>query len=328
MNLLAGWLAQHPALHLPLAALAAVLMDRLLGEAPRFHPLVGFGHLADRLEALLNRAAGNSDGSSRNAAAERGLRGLGALAWCLAALPPFALACWWRAQPQWTWYADVILCYFALGAHSLFLHGEAVRRPLAARNLPEARRRASWLVSRDTRRLCETGIARAGVESMLENGNDAIFATLFWFLLLGGPGALLLRLANTLDAMWGYRNARFLHFGWAAARLDDLFNWIPARLTALTYALVGSPARAFRCWRHQASAWESPNAGRVMAAGAGSLGVLLGGNAVYEGREEERPYLGCGQDPDHRHIRAAIRLVQRGLLAWLGIFLLVGVLLR
>jgi adenosylcobinamide-phosphate synthase len=307
-------LTNHPALHLPLAALAAVAIDRVLGEARHFHPLVGFGRLANGIEAVLNKSQAGRSGYA-----------LGVLAWCLAVLPWVALAFLWRAQAGWAWYVDVILCYFALGAHSLFQHGEAVRRPLAANNLPEARRRVSYLVSRDTSRLCATGVARAGVESVLENGNDAIFATLFWFALLGGPGALLLRLANTLDAMWGYRNARFSHFGWTAARLDDVLNWIPARLTALTYALLGSPARAFGCWKQQSPAWESPNAGAVMAAGAGSLGVLLGGSAIYEDKEEQRPLLGHGKAPDHRHIRAAICLVRRGLYLWLGVFLSVGI---
>ncbi|MDR3352703.1 MAG: adenosylcobinamide-phosphate synthase CbiB [Zoogloeaceae bacterium] len=321
-----GLLAHSAALHLPLAALAAVLLDRLLGEPRRLHPLCGFGRLAEGLECLLNRpgrVAGRPLPPWR-------LRLAGVCAWCLAVLPPVALAFWWQAQPGWAWIVDVFLCYFALGARSLFLHGEAVCRPLAANNLPEARRRVGALVSRDTSRLCATGIARAGVESVLENGNDAIFAALFWFALLGGPGALAFRLANTLDAMWGYRTHRFLHFGWAAARADDLLNWIPARLTAATYALLGSPGRALSCWRRQASAWESPNAGPVMAAGAGSLGVLLGGSAHYpheDGiREELRPPLGEGPPPDHRHLHAAMRLVARGLILWLALFLILGIL--
>lgn len=315
MDFLAELLATHPSLHLPLAALAAVLIDRVLGEPRSFHPLVGFGRLANWLEAALNHAGG--DGGSR-------MNGI--LAWCFAILPLLALALWLRQLPDWAWYLDVALCYFALGAKSLTQHGEAVRRPLAARNLPEARRRVSWLVSRDTSQLCATGVAKAGVESVLENGNDAVFGTLFWFAILGGPGALLFRLANTLDAMWGYKNERFLKFGWAAARLDDLLNWAPARLTALTYALLGSPRRALACWKRQAPAWESPNAGPVMAAGAGSLGVCLGGSAIYEGEEEIRPALGQGPDPDHRHIGQAILLVQRGLGLWIGVFFIIGLL--
>ncbi|MDR1890191.1 MAG: adenosylcobinamide-phosphate synthase CbiB [Zoogloeaceae bacterium] len=322
MDFLTDLLTRHPALHLPLAAWAAVAVDRLLGEARRFHPLVGFGRLANGIEAALNPPPKYDETSVFY---PRTVCVYGGLCWGLAVLPWVALAFWWRAQPGWAWYVDVILCYFSLGAHSLFQHGEAVRRPLAANNLPEARRRVGHLVSRDVSRLCATGVARAGVESVLENGNDAIFATLFWFALLGGPGALLLRLANTLDAMWGYRNDRFLYFGRMAARLDDAMNWIPARLTALTYALLGNPARAIDCWKRQSSAWESPNAGTVMAAGAGSLGVLLGGNAIYEDKEEPRPRLGHGADPDHRHLRAAICLVRRGLWLWVCLFLIAGV---
>jgi adenosylcobinamide-phosphate synthase len=305
-------LEHAPALHAPLAALAAVLLDRLLGAARRGHPLVGFGRLANGIERVLNRGGF--------------LRLRGALAWGLAVVPPVALAvalCW-TASPAGVWCADVLLCYFVLGARSLSLHAEAVQKPLAAGDLAEARRRVGFLVSRDTRKLGAADVARAGVESVLENGNDAVFAALFWFALLGGPGALFLRLTNTLDAMWGYKNARFCHFGGFAARMDDAANWLPARLTALTYALLGVPSRALFCWRTQASAWESPNAGPVMAAGAGSLGVRLGGAAIYEGREEQRPPLGEGVAPDHRHINAALALVRRGLWLWLGVLFVIG----
>ena len=165
---------------------------------------------------------------------------------------------------------------------------------LAAGDLPAAREHVGWIVSRNTSELDESGVAKACVESTLENGNDAVFGALFWFALLGGPGAVLFRLANTLDAMWGYKTERFLRFGWAAARIDDVLNYVPARLTALSYALFGRTRAALACWRRQAPVWESPNAGPVEAAFAAALGVSLGGSNTYDGVVEDRGRLGDG----------------------------------
>ncbi len=282
-----------------------VSADQLFGEPQRLHPLVGFGRVATRLENAMK-------GRMRT-------RGGGMLAWILVVLPWFFLAILLRDMHVLVrWIVDIGLLYFALGARSLVEHGEAVAEPLAGGDLATARQKVGWMVSRQTGELDAAGVARAGCESILENGNDAVFGVLFWFCLLGGPGALLFRLANTLDAMWGYRTAQFIDFGWAAARIDDVLNWLPARLTALTYAMLGNWHDAINCWRHQAAAWDSPNAGPVMAAGAGALGVRLGGNAIYHGREEERPILGCGKAPDADSLFKAIRLVRRGMLLWLG----------
>ena len=291
-------LAKH--LAMPLAALTAVALDRLLGEPRRWHPLAGFGRWAAAIEARLNQRSILS----------------GLFGWGLAVLPWLALAI--AIRPLAPFLIDVLLLYFALGARSLAEHGEAIASPLAAGDLATARQKVGWIVSRDTTQLDATGVARAGVESLLENGNDAIFGALFWFALLGGPGALLFRLANTLDAMWGYRNARYLHFGRIAARADDILNYLPARLTALTYALLGRTRDALRCWQQQAAAWDSPNAGPVMAAGAGSLGVQLGGPAIYHGREEMRPALGLGPDPTAADLRRAITLLRQSLWLWLA----------
>jgi len=294
---------------MPLAALTAVLLDRLFGEVSRFHPLVGFGNLAGFIEKRLNRRTIST----------------GLLAWLLAVGPWLALACWLR--PLAPFAVDVVLLYFAIGAQSLGRHAEAIAAPLQAGRLDAARQRVSWIVSRETATLDESGVAKAGVESVLENGNDAIFGALFCFALLGGPGALLFRLANTLDAMWGYRTERFNLFGRVAARADDALNFLPARLTALSYALLGRTRTALHCWRTQAPGWDSPNAGPVMAAGAGSLGIALGGAAIYHGVEESRPPLGLGPAPGAADLRRAVSLVNNSLWLWLAaLFLITGAL--
>ncbi len=243
-------------------------------------------------------------------------------------LLPLTLAAWLLARlPLLDVIAPIALLYLAIGAKSLALHAEVVRQALDDGNLALARERVGWIVSRDTSELDEAGVARAAIESVLENGCDAVFAALFWFLLLGAPGVVLYRLSNTLDAVWGYRNARYLHFGWAAARLDDVLNYIPARLTAFTYLLLGHAANGWRCWRTQAPTWYSPNAGPVMAAGAGALGVSLGGGARYHGQWKERPPLGCGPAPAHQDIGRAVRLVSRGAWLWAGLSILWAVLI-
>lgn len=303
---------------LALKMAAGLLADRVFGEVRRFHPLVGFGRWAGWVERGCRRLFYGAN--------EAGARVAGVLAWALAVLPWVGIALWLRGvHPHAHWMVDVGLLYLALGGRSLVEHAQAVATPLAAGDLDAARTRVGWIVSRDTSALDAEGVAKAATESVLENGNDAVFGALFWFALGGGAGALLFRLANTLDAMWGYRTPRYLQFGWAAARIDDVLNFVPARLTALTYALLGRTRRALACWRSQAPAWDSPNAGPVMAAGAGALGVRLGGAAIYHGREEVRPALGEGRGPDGASIVAAVALVRRGAWLWLGVIAALGV---
>lgn len=309
-------------LTLPAAGVLGLLIDRWLGEPRRAHPLIFFGNWANRLEAWLNpltQVAKNTATRPDPATGKAGLRLRGLLAWSLAVLPP-VLALWWLQQQLpavLSWGLDAVLLWFAVGHKSLIEHGQAIFRALDGVDLPLAREQVGRIVSRDTSALDAEGVTKAGIESILENGNDAVFAAVFWFLLLGGPGAVLFRLLNTLDAMWGYKTERFLHFGWAAARLDDLFNYLPARLTALTYGLQQNWHNAWLCWRHQAPLWDSPNAGPVMAAGAGSLGVLLGGNACYHGQTENRPTLGIGNAPEPDDLPRAMQLVSHGIWWWM-----------
>lgn len=288
----------------PLLAVAGVALDALLGEPRRFHPLVGFGKLAHVVEARLNRVAAH--------------RLHGVLGVVLLLFPVTALAVW---LCKFSPLVDVLLLYFAIGHKSLHLHARAVLDALRVGDEAGAKTAASWMVSRDVDAIDPIP---ATLESVLENGNDGVFGALFWFFIAGGAGALLFRLANTLDAMWGYKNSRFLHFGWAAARLDDVLNYIPARLTALTYAVLGKFSQALRCWREQAPTWDSPNAGPVMSAGAGALGIKLGGAARYHGEWHQRPQLGAGDAPCAADIERALALVRRGVYLWLGLALLAG----
>ena len=302
--------------------LCGVALDMLLGEARRWHPLVGFGTLATHLEKRLNEPG---FGVAR-----------GVFAWSAAVIPLVVLSTWLAGASYvdsdsaaiftvstagvCAALAHVLLLYFALGLRSLRDHNLPIAEALQRGELAQARVLTARIVSRDTATEDSAGLAKASTESLLENGNDAVFGTLFWFAIGGGPGALLFRLANTLDAMWGYKNARLRQFGWAAARIDDALNFIPARLTALSYVLLAGDARtAWRCWRSQAPAWPSPNAGPVMASGAGALGITLGGSARYDGIDEQRPPLGAGGAPQAADITRAWRLVVHTTVLWLAV---------
>jgi adenosylcobinamide-phosphate synthase len=305
-------------LHYPITALlavAAVALDGLLGEPRRWHPLVGFGRLAQAVEAWLNPETQHSAAFTRY----KGVAGVAVL------LVPFSLLAWWLCHQPFGPVIDVLLLYFAIGHRSLHEHARAVSCALEAGDDAQARTAASYMVSRDSAAIDPVP---ATVESVLENGNDGVFGALFWFFLLGGACALLFRLANTLDAMWGYRNERFLKFGWAAARLDDVLDYIPARLTALTYALLGHTRTALNCWKTQAPDWDSPNAGPVMSSGAGALGLKLGGPARYQDEWHERPELGAGEAPQPQDIERALALVRHGVYLWLTVALIAEVILH
>jgi len=288
----------------------ALILDWWLAEPRRWHPLVGFGTGAQWLERRL-RAPTECPRAGRQ-------RLCGTLAMALAVLPPVALFAALCRIPTMGTVVGVGVLYAVIGHRSLHDHAGAVQQALGSDNLPEARQRVALMVSRDTADMSAARIAGAAPESVLEHGNDALFGALFWFLVAGAPGALLYRLVNTLDAMWGYRTPQYRYFGWAAARCDDLLNLLPARLTALTYALTGRFRAALRCWRQQGPLWDSPNAGPVMAAGAGALRVRLGGGAFYHGQWRVRPELGEGAEPETVDITRALRLVQRSLLMWIA----------
>ena len=295
----------------------ALLLDRILGEPRRFHPLVAFGILATAIEHF-------SESVMKRFVPEK-LCGL--ICWLILVVPPTVLS--WlvlEALPIWWNYAfEILILYFTIGWRSMQQHAMAVYEPLRLGDVEQARTSVRRIVSRDTEKMDQCDIAKGAVESVLENGNDCLFSSIYWFVLLGAPGALLFRLANTLDAMWGHKTERYLQFGWATAKIDDLLGWVPARLTALGYALAGHFSDSLACMRNQVALSEGPNAGLVMAAGGGALSIQLGGPTVYNGQVDNRPVLGCGRQIEIEDIVRSLRLVNRTLALWLIVLIAGGV---
>jgi len=299
-----------------LTLILAVLLDHWLGEPQKYHPLVFFGHLATHAEKKLR----NPDHSALKQ------RVMGFIALVLMAVPVTLLI---YAISQWpiinTILAPVIL-YFCIAANSLKHHALLILQALENRDLNSAKNAVAMIVSRQTEKMTEDDVRRASIESVLENGADAVFAPIFWFIVAGPAGAILYRLSNTLDAMWGYKNQRFIYFGWAAARFDDLLNWLPARLTAFSYALLGRTKLALQCWKTQAPLLDSPNAGPVMTSGAGALNIQLGGPAWYHGKLKQKVFFGNKRVPDNNDINKANSLITASLVLWLIIIIILEIL--
>ena len=289
----------------PLAAGLAVgvALDALLGDPRRGHPVAAFGRAAAALEA-------------RDYADSRGRGAAHAAACVLAVAAPAAiLDRRTRGRPPWQAAAAALAVWAVTGARSLRHEAERIRLSLHHHDLASARDVLPSLCGRDPSQLGAAEITRAVIESVAENTSDAVVAPLLWGAVAGIPGLVAYRAVNTLDAMVGHRSARYLRFGWASARLDDVANWVPARVTAgLTAAcapLVAktSPVTVLRVVFRDGSRHPSPNAGRCEAAFAAALGVRLGGTNVYGGVAEARPELGEeGHAPESADIRRAIML--------------------
>jgi len=293
-----------------LVCAVALLLDRLLGE-PRRHPLVLFGNTAAWLEKRLNTGGSRLSGAV-----------------CVIIVVGIPVLLVWILQlviagSNFQYLLEVIILSFVIGWQSMKEHALAIFTPLLDGDLENSRSGLAKIVSRDTNQLNEQQLVGSTIESVLENGHDCLYASLFWFALLGPAGALLHRLINTLDAMWGYRNERYLKFGFAAARLDDMLGYPSARLTAVVYLLCGSSLTAIKSWRNQAGTHKSPNAGLVMATGAGALGIIIGGPVSYHGNMQDKPYLGFGRPAQANDIPRSISLIEKGLLIWLVVYAII-----
>ncbi|MFE6827319.1 cobalamin biosynthesis protein [Streptomyces sp. NPDC057690] len=288
-------------------AATGLLGDLLLGDPRRGHPVAAFGRAAGAVERLLWRDDRGS-GALHAVVCAGGAMALGAVAERAVRRSPAATVALVSAA---TWAV--------VGGSSLVREARVIGRALEAGDVEAARERLPHLCGRDPQALDADGIARAVVESVAENTSDAVVGALVWGAVGGVPGLVGFRAVNTLDAMVGHRSPRYLRYGWAAARLDDVAGWPGARLTAVLAALAGDdPRGAVRAWRADARRHPSPNAGPVEASFAGALGVRLGGTLSYAGRVEHRPVLNgaAGRPVVARDIERAARLSRRvGLLA-------------
>lgn len=317
----------------PLAVLVlALAIDLVFGDMALVfrwvpHPVVIVGRAIAFFDRRLNR-------ESRSDAA-RQARGIAVAAGLVVA----AAALGWLAREylaivRYTWAFEALIVGILLAQRSLFEHVAAVGNALQAKGLAGGREAVAKIVGRDPETLDEYGVARAAIESLFENFSDGVIAPAFWYLLLGLPGLFAYKTANTLDSMIGHRSPKYLYFGWAAARLDDALNWIPARLTAALICLAAlslpgaRPIDAMRTALADAKKHRSPDAGWPEAAAAGALGLALGGPRRYLGTVMNEPWLGEGRArATLADIGAALKLYLAAA-AWLAALLAIGAVAR
>ena len=303
--------------------IAAFALDLLFGDPPRLpHPVRLIGRFALALEAPFRRKITNAR-----------LAGIvvAALTVCVTGLVTWAaISGAAMVHPIAGDAVSILLLYTTFAARDLLRHSHRVYRALQSGDLTSARQAVAMLVGRDTDRLDEQGVSRAAVESVAENLIDGVTAPIF-FAALGGPiAAMMYKAASTLDSTFGYKNERYLFFGWASARLDDVANYLPARITvpfiALAAAISGfRPLGALRICLRDGRKHPSPNSGLGEATVAGALGVQLGGLNYYDGEPENGAFLG---DPVHLLNRKSILSANILVLTTTVLFLLACVLIR
>ncbi|MBA8825532.1 adenosylcobinamide-phosphate synthase [Saccharopolyspora lacisalsi] len=281
--------------------LLGVAADAVIGDPRRGHPVAAFGKAAHTAERLLYRDS-RPAGMVHTGLLVAGTASLGLVAERLSRRGPVSHA-----------IVTGTVTWVVLGGASLAREGTAMAGCLDAGELEPARRRLCNLCGRDTTNLGLQGLARASVESVAENTSDAVVAPLVWAAVAGVPGLVTYRAVNTLDAMVGNRGPRYRDFGWSAARLDDVANFVPSRIAAVLTSLCapvvgGSAGSAWRTWRRDAAAHPSPNAGQIEAAFAGALQIRLGGRTDYGHAVEQRPVLGEGRTADAGDVTRSVEL--------------------
>ena len=295
------------------AILFAVALDRFIPDRHGFKPFAWYLDWAESIEQRFN-------GGSR-------LHGIAAV---LLALVPIVLgimlARYLLGEIGFVvrFAFDVVVLYVCLDIFRLGNGARVVAEVLEAGDVREADAQLKEIAGKGAADLSEAGVAHATVEAVLKQTNSLIISPLFWFILLGPAGAVLQRLACILDKLWGHRYERFVEFGWAAARFDDVLQWVPARITALSYAIMGSFEEALHCWRRQMGIWSDINSGPLLASGFGAM-HMQNCETPEEAADYDVPMAGLSVIPDAGHVRGAIALVWRVLLFWLAIGVLMTV---
>lgn len=221
---------------------------------------------------------------------------------------------------------SVLLAWPLLASRSLYSHVKDVAQPLELMDLRSAREAVSMIVGRDPKQLDTAGVGRAAIESLAENTSDGVVAPIFWGLIFGLPGILAYKAINTMDSMIGYKTPKHLDFGWAAARIDDLANWVPARLTGLIIAMMsGTPNAALQTIRRDAGKHRSPNAGWPESAMAAALGVRLSGPRSYHDKQTNDPWLYAeGRDVEGSDVTRALAVFKRSMFCLAGLLAIVA----
>lgn len=294
------------------------LLLALIGEAALGYPAGLFAAVGHPVTWFGVGIAGLDQHWNHGGTTTRRLWGIATLLLVAGAASWAGLAIETMAGTGWGIAVVVLVATTGLAQRSLDDHVRAVLVPLASGDLPGARDAVGCIVGRDTAALDEDGVATAAIESLAESFCDGVVAPAFWFLLLGLPGLLACKAINTADSMIGHRDARYQYFGWAAARADDVVNWIPARISGMLIALAGMGG--WRVMWRDARHHASPNGGWPEAAMAGALGRRLGGPVIYDGEPALRALLGDGAEPDAADLRRALGIYRRAcLLLWASI---------
>ena len=303
------------------AMAVAMAVDALVGWPGALfarigHPVTWIGRLVSLLDRSWNRSV-NAPPMRRIAGVAAALLVIGlcvGIGWIVQALVPAG----------WSGAVSLgILAWPMVALRSLYDHVAAVAHPLQSGDIDAARLAVAQIVGRDPATLDEAGIARAAIESLAENASDGIVAPVFWGALFGLPGIVGYKAVNTLDSMIGHRSERHLYFGWAAARIDDIANFVPARLTGFLFVLGSSRfSGALSCMIRDASRHRSINAGWPEAAMAGALGVRLSGPRSYHGSVTVEPWLNEGaRDPLAADVRQGLALYIRTMLLLGGLLI-------